>query len=398
MVLAMAISHMTPLFSQVNGTAFFPTEISARHSEKEIIVTWKDSDSLSGEIYHIYRHSLPINSTNISEADIVGTVREGTEIFSDTPPGGKKWYYLVTAEDNEYNYPIVIPYGNATVLGVTLSEEDISRASAVRISGLSARSEDRGILITFTRDSSNRTVSLYRSTSPITNASQLRESLFLTVLDNDKHSWRDNPVPGISYYYAAVDRDLLSFADETDLLYNGNHTVEPVMMPLSEFLDNPRFALPVRKAPLPTLQLGKYYSELPELRVEFPAEQPLNQVLGKKLEAFLSHSDKEAPLQPEPQILIEEKTDTDRVLETKLRKILGEYFLKNRWDHAARALLILLDEAEDEDLLSRIHFYRGQCFYYLGEYEPAYLEFLLSRDSYYRPAGHWMERSLNQLL
>ena len=387
------------LFSQERGTANFPTEISARTAGSEVILSWKDTESLSGEVYHIHRHRVPITRNNLNEASLIDTVQEGVELYRDSPPADVDWYYLITIEDSRSYFPIVIPYANATVRGIKIDKKALSLTEAVTVSHLSARPAEGEIHITFTRNNNLRAVSLYRSTSPITSMDQLKDSLLISVLEGDQHSWSDNPIPGIPYYYAAVDRELLSFGADEALLYTGNHTVDSVGLPLSQFLENPRSALPVRKAPLPTLQLEKYYTGLPPLDVVFPPEQSLSPTLDRKLKAFLSRPDEELPTAVQPQILAdEENTEGTTLLESKLKKILGEYFLKNRWDHAERAMLILLDEVEDNTLKERIHFYRGQCFYFQEKYESAYLEFLLSRDGYYQVSNEWMERSLDQLL
>ena len=45
----------------------------------------------------------------------------------------------------------------------------------------------------------------------------------------------------------------------------------------------------------------------------------------------------------------------------------------------------------------RAHFYLGQMYYLTGRYREALLEFLLARDSYYRPSEDWMADCFRRL-
>jgi hypothetical protein len=385
------------IFCQEGRLTPFPTELSVKAVDTEIILNWKDTNSLNGEIYHIHRLNRPITVDNISEADLVGTVAEGTQTYRETPPGGIYWYYLVTVEDNRFHYPIIIPYGNASSSGVKLNLKELALSQAVKISNLTARSVRENVIITFNRNRNDRIVSLYRSTSPITNTNQLGEALLLTILEKDQQSWRDTPIPGIPYYYAAIDRELLIYGEDAEILYEGNHTQTATKLSLSEFFDNPAMTYPIRKAPLPTLQLENYYTDLPQLQLTFPEYQELNVQLKNKLSVFLTTPTEMDRETLAPLILNEDRLDSSNALEERLKKILGEYFLKARYKQAERSLLIMLSESEEEVLTSRIHFYRGQCCYFIEDYETAYLEFLLSRDVYYQESQRWMDGCLNEL-
>jgi len=376
----------------------FPSNISAEAGSTSVIITWKDSPSLSGEVYHVYRSNRPLTTENLSDARLIDTVDRGTGEFRDHPPGGQDWYYTVTAEDNRGHYPMGIPFVNATTQPVRIDPKNIIREEAVKVSALNAQPLGDSVVITFQRDRDDRTVSLYRSTSPITTTDQLNQSLLIGVLEGDQHTWKDKPVPGISYYYAALDRDLLTLNEDTRLMEQGNHTLSPVSVSLSQFLDNPSLVFPVRKAPLPTLQLEKYYANLPRLQISFPPEKPLPPKLQKRVDAFLSTMGGEKARELLPRILPEDGEEDASPLEGKLQQILGEYFIKERWEHAERALLLLMQEGDDPEFLARLHYYRGQCYFFQAQYEPAYLEFLLSRESYYSESLLWMEPLLNQFL
>jgi len=386
------------LFSLDKGARPFPTDLHYFSEGTTILLQWQDTPDLTGEVYHIYRYSSPIKTENLSKAELVDTVNAGVEEYRDRPSGTADWYYAVTAEDEKGHYPLAIPYINSGTLSVGLDRQAVVRENAVQITSLTARTMGSSILVDFDRNGSSRAISLYRSTSPIATPEQLRQSLLVAVLEGDQHAWQDKPIPGISYYYAALDREILNLEWESKILFKGNYTINPAVIPLSEFLDNPSLALPVRKAPLPLLQLEKYYNELPSLAISFPEKKALTPKLQRRVSAFLSDISQKEVKEILPRILSVDEEEESSALETKLKQILGEYFLKERWDHGQRALLLLLSEGKDPDLTARIHYYRGQCLYFSGNYEMSYLEFLLSRDIYYSESEEWMEILLNQFL
>ncbi|MDC7221982.1 MAG: hypothetical protein PQJ59_18780 [Spirochaetales bacterium] len=387
---------LSPALSQDTGGAPFPTGLTIETVGSEVRLSWNDAHGLEGEIYHIYRHNKAITVEGLNQAQLIGSVAENIQAYRDSPLPGRDWYYLVTVEDKRYHYALVIPYANTLVKAIRLNPLDISLANAVHISRLTARPVKEGVAITFTRDRKGRTVSLYRSTSPITTTEQLNRALPLAVLEQD--SWLDNPIPGISYYYAVVDRELLSYKEDISLLYEGNYTVRPVNLPLTDFLNDPGMAYPVRKAPLPTVQLDRFYQNIPRLELDFPPRVELNAQLSKKLTPFLQEPVIEESEEPKAELLRDEPFQQSSPINDKLKGILGEDLLKNRFDEAEKRLLTMLNEVEDDEISSRIHFYRGQCHYFLGNYETAYLEFLLGRDNFYNESVKWMDFCLNQFL
>jgi hypothetical protein len=388
---------LSTLFSQEKNLSLFATDISAVVKGVNVELSWKESKDLTNEIYHIYRSSKRIITASIDSAQLIGTVDELTQSFTDTPPQGGTWYYLVTAEDNENHYTISLPYRNTTGKGVFIDQELIDLADAVKIENLRATRGSGKIHITFDRGLHEGAVSLYRSTKPIADVNSLSKSLLLTVLEGSKHSWLDEPIPGIAYYYAAVDRDLLANTLNKNILYGGNYTTDPVSLPLSDFLENPYALLPVRKIPLPLLDLDNYYKDLPRFNITFPERRSLSTQLDKKLANFLSDSKPTESAVLSPRILEDDETSGSSPIDDQLKKILGEFFLKNRWQKAQEELLNLLDQGEDQFLNNRIHFYRGQCFFFMEEYEMAYFEFLLSRKDIYQISNEWMKACLNNI-
>jgi len=75
-----------------------PTGLIAFHRSGQTFLTWNEVTSLSGEGYHVYRHTASINATNISQATRLttkwGPLPEGSSIYyteRDRGPGGSTY-------------------------------------------------------------------------------------------------------------------------------------------------------------------------------------------------------------------------------------------------------------------------------------------------------------------
>ncbi len=62
-----------------------PTGLTAQHRSGQTFLTWNENTSISGEGYHVYRHTAPINAANIAQATRLttqwGPLPEGSSIF-----------------------------------------------------------------------------------------------------------------------------------------------------------------------------------------------------------------------------------------------------------------------------------------------------------------------------
>lgn len=397
LIILTLIFSLCLLDGQDKDPALFATDITAQVDHGRIILTWVDSPDLQGEVYRIYRSPRRIITSTIDTAESIGVVSEGIQTFTDSPDEGGDWYYLILAEDDKSSYQIAIPHRNSLARAVTVNQETIDLRNAVAVSRLEAFSDKGKILITFKRDRPDGAVSLYRSTQPFLDEESIGNALLLTVLDKGGQSWIDTPIPGIPYYYAALDRNLISNSLIGNLLDGENSTLEPASIPLTEFLAFPNSQLPIRKAPLPRLNLEEYYQELPPFTLTFPPYRMLPDKTEDKLSLFLNGDMGVTQQERKPTILIEDTLSESSPADDRLKRILGEFFLKDRWNEAQEELLILIGQINGGDLKSRIHFYRGQCFFFLGQYEMAYFEFLLSRKEEYVDASQWMEACLQSI-
>ena len=62
-----------------------PTGLTASHRSGQTFLTWNEDTTTSGESYHVYRHTAPIDASNIDQAtrltDKWGPLPEGSSIF-----------------------------------------------------------------------------------------------------------------------------------------------------------------------------------------------------------------------------------------------------------------------------------------------------------------------------
>lgn len=62
-------------------SAVQPTSTSAFHRSGQTFLTWQENSTVTHESYVIYRHTEPINASNLSDARRVATVAEGSSIY-----------------------------------------------------------------------------------------------------------------------------------------------------------------------------------------------------------------------------------------------------------------------------------------------------------------------------
>ncbi len=105
-----------------------PTGLTAFHRSGQTFLTWNENTSISGESYHVYRHTAPITAGNINDATRLtakwGPLPEGSSTFYtelDWEPGGSTESYTRTT-----HYIITelgAPLGNTTGLFVWTSKQ-----------------------------------------------------------------------------------------------------------------------------------------------------------------------------------------------------------------------------------------------------------------------------------
>ncbi len=86
-------------------------------------------------------------------------------------------------------------------------------------------------------------------------------------------------------------------------------------------------------------------------------------------------------------------------LQQRIERTLQFSFYRGNYSEALRVFQSMLKEELTSSERGAVHFYIGQCFFYLGEYEKAIKHFILSKesDTYKSSAAVWMERCIDRI-
>lgn len=358
-------------------------------------MTWQDSLDLQGENYLIYRNNEPITESTFKDSVLLAEIDEGIMIFTDRPPGFGDFYYAIICRDSQRVYPIFLPYRNSSAKAVNVAAREFQEENAGLVKNIQTRILDGRISVGFISDQSERRYGIYRSTSPIKDLLELNRSNLLRVLEPGIRQYQDTPIPGISYYYAVVDYELYQNSDK-NLLYDGNWTPSSISLPLTEYMGSSYRRTDLRRAPLPEIRLERFFAELPEVDFQIPSEKEIDPMLTEKINLFLNLEEASDQVM-EPVILAFERGDRTIPQENKLKDIIENDFSAKKWAEAEDALLLLLQDNGGREFNMRINFYRGQCNFFLKNYEEAYMDFSLSARAYPRESRIWQEKILNYL-
>jgi hypothetical protein len=300
-------------------------------------------EGIEGEnaFYRIYRASTPLSSTRSpTSAELAAEVTIGQLPYRDVPREEGMYYYAVTAVLGDEEKLILVPYQNTTVSAVDFAP----LPPAVETFEI-RRQKETTVSIPFSPRAPENTYNLYVSGNPIESLSGLGAEE--TVADRDffELTLKENT----PYYFAITSQNRLG-AENRALTPGENASADPFELEPA--------AGPAAKA----------------------AEKKSEPESPSPLEA------KRVPKTPSP------AADVDRVLRTRFYK--GEY---------AEALegfrSILARENLSPSEKSSVHFYMGQCEFYLGAYRNAIRYFILSKEDPKRkgPADAWIDRCLERV-
>ena len=455
-------------------------------------LTWEDAEDVSGP-YLVYRHTEQITSDNIGETTLVASVEAGEESLIDEPEFTGSYFYAVLAQMEEnVPYPIFIPGRNATYNAVTIvNTESVPERVAV-VTSISTEITTLGtqpaIRIGFEADKEDRTLIVYRSTSPFASTDDITGSSVVRETSSESGSLIDIPVPGVPYYYAIADTEAV-LEGTVAFVADGNTTGQPVEIPIEmlaaaetapepdtegpeeqpadqaadEAADQaadeavgadagepvtepaseeaeeeaetpvveqaiavaPAVSLapisstsaieappelpsdvapvlnlrPSRPLPLPFLALRNEVAtgdDLADLHTGIPSRRMALSDEAREGVASLIHSLR--PLPPQvvyPAVLEDDSIPEPQGAEFTLRTIVDGPFANRSWQEAVEQLGYYFALPLTPELRARAHFYRAQAYYFLGDQQLAFAEFLLARDHYYVEVRPWLDLILN---
>jgi hypothetical protein len=384
-------------------------------ADPQVLITWEPAPG-TVDGYAIYRDSEEITTERLDEAELVDAVGPDAESYVDIPPEPGSYHYAVvvlTASGAPIRF--VIPGRNASFRPVEITETATDLQRSADIERFSAEIEDpRTIAISLSSDKPGRTIAVYRSTRPITTFESLADATLFREVTSQTREVLDFPVPGVEYYYAAVDTARI-LAGEVAFEPGVNATGEAISLPLDdaptvtvetedeqdpeeiEDLTTAAARPVVRAMPLPFLQLqNRLTSEtaLEDPRLGLSERRDVSDATLASVERLLEDVTVGSVPPPGPAILPEDTAPEPTGAEYTLRTILDGPFARLAWEEALDQLERFFDLPLNPELEARAHYYRAQLKHYLGQRQSAILEFLLARDRYYVETEQWIAHIL----
>ncbi len=374
----------------------FVTDIEARTDGATIRVTWKDSDEQVAS-YLVFRDTEEITSETLDQATLVGEVSPGTMLINDSPDDTQTYFYAVVASDKDGNYSTeLIEFRNKTESGKSIDEKSLLQSKPVDITDLSASLSEGAVYLRFETSNSERDVAIYRSTDDISESEDLVDAILLDTVSSSTNTYIDYPVPGLSYYYALFDSELLRVGKQRFNL-GKNVLTDPVELPPSVPRATSGATVPARSRPLPYLILST--------KVESGKELSASSVnIGRRRKALtpeaqnavssLIPADASKIKQFDKPVFLAPETNGSDSRNSQLKRIVDEYISKEKWDEGRSELEKYLQIRHSEDELSRAHYYLGQAYYFTESFRNAFIHFLYASESYYAEAQTWMDNIL----
>lgn len=396
------IAVFTP-YAQTDREVFAPfvSRLEAKGEHGSIKLTWRSSNDIEGRCI-IYRHTEEITSSNFSEAVKVGEVPQSAASFIDYPDNTGTYYYAVLLQDTGgKTFELFIPFRNKTTKGITLESLGTESELASTITDIETQVQRDSILITFNSSKDDRELIIYRSTSPISQSTDLAYAQTLRAIPSSRSSFQDFPVPGITYYYAILDSGLVKVG-EISFKPGDNATIIPASVSMGNRIGLPETTVS-RNLPLPLLPLSLKIDSGEQLDSPRPSATPtakkLDSATGKIVTTLLSKlpEPKEKPLTPV--ILAEDKGPVvSGGEEYTLKSILSKEFGEKRWLETEKLLKNFLSVHRSAAIEKRARFYLGQTLFFQEKYRESFMQFILIRDDLYIQVSPWIDRLFTVLI
>ncbi|QEN07971.1 hypothetical protein EXM22_08230 [Oceanispirochaeta crateris] len=373
----------------------FPSRLSAKTKGTGILLTWKDAKNLNNPTYNIYESMSPIDPESFIYEKKIATLSQGIENYLYEPGDSIPRYFLILAEEDGILFDVFIPYRNMTMESVSAAVMDIQEEKATRISSLEVLPKAQSLLIKGRSSRPQRAVILFRSTEPMEKREDLSKATKIRVFLNETIELRDQVIPGIPFYYALVDKELYESGSSV-LLYDGSVTPQGVTIPLEDL--NPDISqiyhYTSRPAPLPLLNVEldiEKGNKLPDPGVpSIPVE------LSSETENSLASLNLGKAVHPavwrQAQLLSVDRAEQGPTETSWVNNLMRH----NDWESILTGTEEQLKITFDEEIKSRLFFYKGQANYFLGNLEYAFMDFLSSREVYYSESNAWISSIYEQ--
>jgi hypothetical protein len=374
----------------------FVSRLKAVADESGVVLTWRKSSDIDGA-YLIYRSKKEITDQTFPQAEFILRVAAGTESYTDYPPFGLDVYYAVLIEGADGKlYSIFIPFRNKTTTAVSVRPPPPEQEIAAEVTRLKASIQGEAIVLTFSASSADRPLILFRSTRQIRRVEDIVATSSVVPLSAGSTMYEDRPIPGVEYYYAVVDAKLLQ-AGKAAIVPGQNSLSQSSQVPLSAAQAPSR----ARSRPLPRLMIPAGVEFGDELIPSAPFLLPRQQELGPaaaKAVARLRASIRPAPRQPPvPVILEEDRAAGARGEDSLVADIVQGPFAAKSYTDAEDRLQRFLRIERGPKAEARAHYYIGQIQYLRGDFQDAFLTFLLANELYYAETQPWIDACFVEL-
>lgn len=385
----------------------FINRLRVATKEPQVRLTWEDIPDFTGS-YRIYRHTEEITADNLSKAELAGEVGQGEQFYTDIPLKTGAYFYAVLAKEPSGNlYQVFIPFRNKTLTAITINIAAKTEDLASEISAFRAEVVGQSIEVNLSSSRNTRSIAVFRGTAPLLTRDDIVKAVQIWTGTGRSVKVQDFAVPGVPYYYAAIDTD--AFQKNAWTITSGKNTLaKPVEIPLGSRtttvtgLNNQK---PIRVMPLPILTLPDLGNVQPALdgTNQTMVNQPLDAVTKARITSLTAGlksgmaSRKSPELLPSDRLQLEGRAIQAPSGESKaLAEILAKDFTRTNWDESIRQLSNFLTLPLSRDLQAKGHFYLAQSYYLNGKYKEALMEFLFVQDELPDQAQPWIDNTLER--
>ncbi|MFP4385407.1 MAG: hypothetical protein ACLFST_10745 [Spirochaetia bacterium] len=383
----------------------YVTGIRLASKDPQVRLSWNSPPDIDAS-YRIYRHTEPINSENLNGAVLAGTAGKGAESFTDSPYRNGSYYYAVLAETESGRiYKIFIPFKNVTIKEVTISSLPDMADDPAEIAGISAVESGEGVSISLVLSSApiGREIALLRSSEPLKGNARADKTEVIAEISPTELPYKDSPIPGVPYYYGAVDSG--SLAEGSAVMTPGkNSLTEPVELSLgSKPTGISTKGLSGRRSrPLPYLALlGDIETgEGLDAALYMPViseKRDLTSSTEKALRRHISMDDAKTYTKREKETLPETGGENTNSGEKSLKIIVDGPFASSDWKETDKLLTNLLSIYLSPEVRGKAYFYRGQANYYQEDYRSAFMDMLIAHDRFPEKVEPWLDDILERM-
>ncbi len=376
-----------------SGFVPFISKISISEDNLAVKIEWKDIKSLSAS-YLIYRHTEEINRNNFSDAYIVEEVKAGKEFYYDLVTDNGDFYYAVVAKSKEGNiFNIFLPNINTTIKPIAIKNVKKQDNKPVIIKNIKAAVREDSIALDFDPSRNDRKIAVIRSINPIFSQKDIGESIIVNIISSGRKNYIDYTFPGIPYYYCIIDANLLSNPND-EITASINSTIEAVKIPLKKDIKNYKVTAAARSKPVPNYRVSIFFetgtSEVISNSILKKISLETENIISNLLIKYNTNYNSKMM----PELLKDFFNYIKDSSDNALAEIIKNYFIKGSWEKAEKNLVNLKQSSEKNSFKNKCSFYLGQVYYFNGNMEKAYMEFLLSSENYYPESKRWMENIL----